>query len=111
MDSVGALLARNRICEVRFAATVTSSPHFFYGRNTRSEHEAFRVRCDDGAKVEIVDNVDIAPPVPVNPGDRIVVQGELVPRGSHGPLVHYTHHDPQGTHVGGFIDWNGRRYA
>src|SRR5580704_14443369 len=112
VQSVGTSLASNLPGEVRFGAVVTSAPHFFYGSHTHAEHETFRVRSDDGVALRVVDNVHIAPPVEVRPGDHIVVQGVFVPHGRDGrPLVHWTHHDPGGRHAGGFIEWNGRRYA
>ncbi len=97
--------------EVDSTATVLGAPHFFFGANTHAMHEAFNVRADDGTRVEIVDNVALAPRVPVVAGDRIVVQGELVPHARYGPLVHWTHHDPAGRHQPGFIELNGRQYA
>jgi hypothetical protein len=111
MLSVQAGLALGIPSEVRFGATVLGAPHFFYGTNTHAIHEAFNVRSDDGISLEVVDNVALAPRVPVGAGDRVVVQGELIPNASRGPLVHWTHHDPAGQHAPGFIDWNGRRYA
>jgi hypothetical protein len=111
IDSLAAGFARTEPSEVEFRATVTSRPHFFFGSNTHAMHEAFRCRADDGHAVEIVDNVSLAPRVPVAPGDRIAVRGELVPHASRGPLVHWTHHDPRHEHAEGFIDFNGRRYA
>ena len=98
--------------EVDFSATVTGAPHFFYGTNTHAMHESFPCRADDGTQLEIVDNVKLAPRVPVTSGDRIVVRGELVhDRKTGAPLVHWTHHDPAHRHVDGFIDLAGRRYA
>ncbi len=97
--------------EVAFSATVTSAPHFFYGTNTHAMHESFDVRSDDGHDLEIVDNVKLAPRVPVAVGDRIGVLGELVPDGRFGPLVHWTHHDPAGVHPDGYIELDGKRYA
>ncbi|MBC5799242.1 MAG: DUF3465 domain-containing protein [Candidatus Eremiobacteraeota bacterium] len=97
--------------EVRFAGTVVSAPRFFYGSRTHAMHEAFNVRGDGGSRVEIVDNVGLAPQVPVIVGDRIAVQGELVPQTRYGPLVHWTHHDPDHHHQDGFIDLRGKRYA
>jgi len=58
-----------------------------------------------------VDNVDIAPPVPVCPGDSIEVRGEMVHDRGRAPIVHWTHHDPGGTHEDGFIRLRGREYA
>lgn len=112
MTPHAALAAASFPREVDFGATVTSKPRFFYGSNTHAMHEAFTCRADDGTALEIVDNIKLAPPVPVAPGDRIDVRGELVrDRKTDGPLVHWTHHDPAQRHVGGYIDFAGRRYA
>jgi len=73
-------------------------------------HEAFDAQTDDGA-VEIVDNVGIAPRVPVQAGDTIHVRGEMVHDAGRPPVVHWTHHDPQGKHAAGFIQLRGRVYA
>ena len=96
---------------VSFSGTVVSRPHFFMGSRTHALHEAFDVRADGGSRVEVVDNVTIAPKVPVAPGDRVGVCGELVHDRRGHPLVHWTHHDPHGVHPDGYIDFNGRRYA
>ena len=111
MTSVAAGLALHTPSEVTFDATVTSAPHYFFGSNTHAMHEAFACRTDDGHGLEIVDNVKLAPRVPVAAGDRISVRGELVPDARAGPLVHWTHHDPEHVHLDGYIDFNGRRYA
>jgi len=111
MNTLSAGLAAGVASEVTFDATVTSRPHFFFGTNTHALHEEFRCRSDDGHALEIVDNVKLAPRLPVGVGDRICVRGELIPDAAHGPLVHWTHHDPHGDHTGGYIDFNGRRYA
>jgi hypothetical protein len=111
MNTLAAGLALPVPSEVAFSGVVASAPHFFYGRNTHAMHEAFDVRSDDGKRVEIVDNVKLAPRVPVAVGDRIGICGELVPQTSRGPLVHWTHHDPSHAHADGYIDFAGRRYA
>jgi hypothetical protein len=97
--------------EVRFTGTVTSAPHFFYGTHTQAEHEQFDVRTDAGNPVRIIDNVALAPRVPVRPGDRVTVQGEEVHDPGQPPIVHWTHHDPAGIHPDGFIETGGRVYA
>jgi hypothetical protein len=111
MNTLAAGFALGHPSEVAFSGTVTSRPHFFYGTNTHAVHEAFGVRSDDGRRLEIVDNVALAPRVPVVVGDRVSVVGELVPDAKRGPLVHWTHHDPRGLHPDGYIDLDGRRYA
>jgi hypothetical protein len=95
---------------VDFEATVTSAARFFYGARSHATHEAFDVASSAGP-LEIVDNVDIAPRCPVQPGDRIEVRGEMVHDPGRLPVVHWTHHDPSGTHPGGFIRLRGRLYA
>jgi len=102
--------AGTRPAEVTFQATVTSAPRFFFGNRTRCEHEAFDVQTGSGP-AEIVDNVDLAPRVPVGPGDRIEVRGEMVHDRGKPPIVHWTHHDPDGRHEDGFIRLRGRAYA
>ncbi len=96
--------------EVSFWGNVSSPPRYFFGTRTRCEHETFGVQTAAGP-VQIVDNVDIAPRVPVRPGDRIEVRGEMVHDPGRMPVVHWTHHDPQGRHAGGFIQLGGRVYA
>jgi Protein of unknown function (DUF3465) len=97
--------------EVRYSGTVTSQPRFFYSRHSHREHEQFDVRADDGSRFRVVDNVSIAPRVPVHPGDRVSVQGELVRAHVNPPIVHWTHHDPGRRHPDGFVSLNGRVYA
>lgn len=109
MDLQAAYFA-TRPAEVTFDARVTGAPHFFFGRRTKCEHEAFNALTSAGA-VEIVDNVSIAPRVPVQPGDRIQVRGEMVHDRGRPPIVHWTHHDPQGHHTAGFIRLRERVYA
>ncbi len=102
--------AGTRPAEVTFRATVTSQPRFFFGTHTKCEHEEFGVQTADGP-AEVIDNVDIAPRVPVEPGDSIDVRGEMVHDNGKPPIVHWTHHDPQATHEDGFIRLRGRVYA
>jgi hypothetical protein len=102
--------AGTRPAEVTFDARVTSAPHFFFGSRTQCEHEAFTAQTTAGS-VEIVDNVGIAPRVPVQPGDSIEVRGEMVHDPGRAPIVHWTHHDPGGHHASGFIRFQGRVYA
>jgi hypothetical protein len=102
--------AGSRPAMVDFSATVSASPHFFFGSRTRCEHEAFAVQTSQGP-LEIVDNVDIAPRIPVQAGDRIDVRGEMVHDPGREPIVHWTHHDPAGVHPNGFIRFRGQVYA
>ncbi len=96
--------------EVTFTGSVTGRPSFFFGTRTRCEPETFRAQTA-ADPMQIVDNVGIAPPVPVQPGDRIEVRSDMVHDPGRVPGVHWTHHDPQGRHPDGFIQLRGRVYA
>ena len=96
--------------EVTFGGRVTSAARYFFGTRTKCEHETFGVQTAAGP-VQVVDNVAIAPRVPVQPGDRVEVRGEMVHDPGRVPVVHWTHHDPQGMHAAGFIELGGRVYA
>lgn len=89
---------------------VTTEPTYFFGTHTRCEHEEFRLTTRQGP-VEVIDNVDIAPRVPVHPGDSIDVRGEMVHDPGKPPILHWTHHDPAHRHPDGFIRLHGQLYA
>jgi hypothetical protein len=95
---------------VDLAATVTSRPTFFVGSHTHARHEEFSADTA-GGPIDVIDNVDLAPQVPVEPGDRIEVCGELVHDPGREPVVHWTHHDPAHRHPDGFIRFRGEVYA
>jgi Protein of unknown function (DUF3465) len=95
---------------VDFRATVTSLPDYFMGTHTHCEHEEFSATTASGP-IEVIDNVALAPPVPVRPGDRIEVRGEMVHDPGKAPIVHWTHHDPAHRHPDGFIRFRGKVYA
>ncbi len=108
MDLAAALATTHR-SEVDFVGTVATPPRYFFGSRTRCEHETFEVRTTAGL-IDVVDNVALAQPVPVHPGDAVQIRGELVRDGSNA-VVHWTHHDPAGRHADGFIRLRGQTYA
>lgn len=57
----------------------------------------------------VTNNVSIGKRVPVVVGDSVVVHGEYV-WNDQGGLVHFTHHDPERSHEGGWIERQGLRY-
>jgi Protein of unknown function (DUF3465) len=104
-------VAAGRVADVAVAGTVADEPTFFIGRHTHAKHETFDIITPHGLKLRIVDNVSLAPSVPVHTGDTVVVAGQLIPTWN-GAIVHDTHHCPgPGWHRGGWIEWDGRRYA
>lgn len=96
--------------QIDVTGTVTSEPQYFMGTHTLCRHEEFGIATPSGA-FEVVDNVALAPPVPVHVGDRVEVDGELVHDPGQTPVVHWTHHDPAHRHADGFIRFHGRTYA
>ena len=77
---------------------------------TSGTHERFIVQLSSGGITVLVEhNVSIGQRVPVADGDRVIVHGEYV-WNSQGGLIHFTHHDPQGTHEGGYIQDSGQTY-
>jgi len=73
-------------------------------------HERFIVLLSSGGITVLIEhNVSIGQRVPVADGDHVVVHGEYV-WNDQGGLIHFTHHDPQGTHEGGYIQDNGQTY-
>jgi len=78
--------------------------------NDGSRHQRFIVRRETGSTLLIVHNIDVAPRIDaLRAGDPVEFHGELEwnPRGG---VVHWTHRDPAGRHVGGWIRHNGRTY-
>jgi hypothetical protein len=73
-------------------------------------HEQFIIRLSSGdITIEVEHNISIASRAPVAVGDHLIVHGEYV-WNPQGGLIHFTHHDPRGTHEGGYILDNGTTY-
>ncbi len=73
-------------------------------------HERFIIRLPDvGMTVLIEHNLSLAPRVPVATGQAVVVHGEYI-WNAQGGLVHFTHHDPDRSHEGGYVLYGGKRY-
>lgn len=73
-----------------------------------SRHERFILRAGN-LTVLVAHNVDLAPPVPLSPGDTVRVRGEYE-WNQLGGVIHWTHHDPAGRHPPGWIRLRGRQY-
>jgi len=75
-----------------------------------SRHQRFLVRVVSGTTVLIAHNIDIAPRVaPLHRGDRVTFNGEYV-WNAKGGVVHWTHHDPSGRHLSGWVRANGKTF-
>ncbi len=78
--------------------------------NDGSRHQRFVLELDSGQTLMIAHNIDLAPRIgDLKVGDRVAFFGEYE-WNSRGGVIHWTHHDPQGRHVGGWLEKDGRRY-
>lgn len=77
--------------------------------NEGHRHQKALLRLSNGHTVLLAHNIDLAKRVPYQEGDMITVRGEYE-FSDKGGVVHWTHHDPQGRHTPGWIEFQGQRY-
>ena len=78
--------------------------------NDGSRHQRFILRLDSGQTLLIAHNIDLAPRISsLSTGDLVEFFGEYE-WNSKGGVVHWTHHDPRGTHVDGWLKHDGKTY-
>jgi hypothetical protein len=74
------------------------------------DHQRFIIRLSNGQTLLIVHNIRLAPRVAgIAAGSEITVHGDYV-WNSRGGLVHWTHHDPDGSHENGWIVFEGVKF-
>jgi hypothetical protein len=77
--------------------------------NAGSRHQRFILRLDSGQKLLVAHNIDRAPRLRgLKPGDRVAFFGEYAWNGEGG-VIHWTHHDPNGRHIAGWLSHNDQR--
>ena len=72
-------------------------------------HQRFLIGLSNGTTVLIAHDTNMAPRVPLHSGDWVRIHGEFIWT-ERGGVIHWTHHTDTPRHVGGWIDYNGRRY-
>ena len=78
--------------------------------NDGSRHQRFILKLESGLTVLVAHNVDLAPRIDsLQQGDEVGYYGEYE-WNQRGGVVHWTHHDPRGSHVGGWLKHKGRTY-
>lgn len=78
--------------------------------NEGSRHQRFILRLASGQTLLIAHNIDLAPRVEaLASGDRVLFYGQYE-WNAEGGVIHWTHHDPEGRHVSGWLKSNGRTY-
>ena len=78
--------------------------------NQGSRHQKIILQLENGLTVLIAHNIDLAPKIEgLKKGDQLEFFGEYEynPKGG---VIHWTHHDPQGKHIDGWLKYQGRMY-
>ena len=75
-----------------------------------SRHQRFILRLASGQTLLVAHNIDLAPRIAnLRDGDTVEFSGEYV-WNAKGGIVHWTHRDPAGQHVAGWLKHGGRVY-
>lgn len=78
--------------------------------NRGSRHQKFIIRMSSGNTLLVAHNIDLAERIhALQKGDTVKFNGEYV-WNEKGGILHWTHHDPAGTHEAGWLEHNGNRY-
>lgn len=78
--------------------------------NKGSRHQKFLLALDSGHTLLIAHNIDLAPRVEnLREGERLEFYGEYE-WNEKGGVIHWTHHDPKGRHMGGWLKYQNRVY-
>jgi len=73
-------------------------------------HQRFIIRLASGQTLLVAHNIDIAPRIDgLKEGDNVGFKGEYV-WNEEGGVIHWTHHDPEGRHIAGWLRHNGRTF-
>ena len=75
-----------------------------------SRHQRFIVKIASGGTLLVAHNIDLAPRINgLNVGDTVEFYG-VYEFNNKGGVIHWTHHDPRGQHIGGWLKHNGSTY-
>lgn len=78
--------------------------------NKGSRHQRFILQVNPQQTILIAHNIDLAPRIEsLSEGDVVTFSGQYE-WNNKGGVVHWTHHDPQGRHPGGWLKHRGRTY-
>lgn len=75
-----------------------------------ARHQRFILKLNNGQTVLVAHNIDLAPRLSsLSMGDDVEFYGEYE-WNSKGGVIHWTHHDPNGQHVAGWLAHDGKTY-
>ena len=78
--------------------------------NKGSRHQKFILRLTSGQTILVAHNIDLAPRInSLSKGDKVEFYGEYE-WNNKGGVIHWTHQDPRGQHVPGWLKHNGTTY-
>lgn len=78
--------------------------------NDGSRHQKMILKLDNGLTVLIAHNIDLAPRIEgLKKGDVVEFYGEYE-YSQKGGVIHWTHHDPRGKHMDGWLKYQGKIY-
>ena len=78
--------------------------------NDGSRHQRFILRLDSGQTLLVAHNIDLAPRISsLKTGDSVEFYGEYE-WNAKGGVIHWTHDDPRGNHVPGWLKHHGKMY-
>ena len=100
---------QNRLSDIQVSGSGTVD-RTLRDDNKGSRHQRFILRLSSGKTLLIAHNIDLAPKINrLKKGDTVEFCGEYE-WDAKGGVVHWTHHDPGGRHVDGWLKHNGRKY-